>query len=124
MGPDEGQEEELSVLLSEAGEQFEEEILDSLQAEAATFIDADESDDWSLSDDFSESLLPLQQQITDTADDAMETEGLTLLYQLPLRGQVGAWPIKGQADLVALWSNNGVLHAHVIEIKSSTQTQP
>lgn len=124
MGPDEGQEEELSVLLSEAGEQFEEEILDSLQEEAAIFVDAVENDDWILSDDFSESLFPLQEKITATGDRAIESDGLLLVYQMPLRGQIGAWPIKGQADLVALWSDDETLHTHVIEIKSSTHTQP
>lgn len=124
MGPDGGAEEELGVFLSEAGNQFEEDVLEDLRKEAAAFINAENRDEWSLPDRFSSALPVIQQNLTDIAEDAMEKVGLTLVYQPSLWGRIDAWPIKGQADLIAFWLENGRLYAHVLEIKSSTEDQP
>ena len=123
IGGSNGNEDELGVFLSEAGEQFEEEILDGLQDDAAMFIDADKCGEWDLPDDYSEALTVIQQNFEDIADNVGE-EGFVLVYQPSLWGQIDAWPIKGQADLLALWCEDGTLRAHVLEIKSSTETQP
>ena len=52
MGPDDGAEEELGVFLSEAGNQFEEDVLADLREEAAAFINAENREEWNLPNDF------------------------------------------------------------------------
>lgn len=124
MGPDDGAQDELGVFLSEAGNQFEEEVFEDLREKAAMFINAEDRDEWNLPNKFSTVLPIVQQNLTDVAEEAMETDGITLVYQPSLWGRIDAWPIKGQADLIALWPDNGQLNAHILEIKSSTEDQP
>lgn len=124
MGPDDGAEDELGVFLSEAGNQFEEDILEELREESVAFINAEDREEWNLPVNYSDALLVVQQNLNDIADEAMDTDGLILVYQPSLCGRIDAWPIKGQADLIAFWAENNRLNAHVLEIKSSTETQP
>lgn len=124
MGSIGGTEGELGVFLSEAGNQFEEEVLEDLAEEAEEFINADERSEWDLPDDYLSALQVVQQNLTEIAEEAMERDGLTLVYQPSLWGRIDAWPIRGQADLIAFWNEGGRLHGHVLEIKSSTEDQP
>lgn len=124
MGPDDGVEEELGVFLSEAGNQFEEDVLDGLREEAAAFINAVDREEWNLPNEFSDVLPVVQQNIADIAEDAMDREDPTLVYQPSLWGRIDAWPIKGQADLIAFWPEDRQLNTHILEIKSSTEDQP
>lgn len=124
LGPRRGDKGELSLLLSGAGERFEREIINSLNENASRFIDASQDEDWGLSEDYATSIQHLNSTITQVSRRALESDDLVLVYQAPLRATVGAWPVTGKADLLAFWSNDGKLFAHVIEIKSSQDTQP
>lgn len=124
MGSVEGKEEELSVLLSEHGERFEQEVLSQLKSDAAAFIDAEEEGEWELPDDFSASLNTIRGKIDQAAETALEEDDMVLVYQAPLRRRIGAWPVTGNSDLIAFWPDDDGLHAHVVEIKSSKDTQP
>jgi len=124
LGPIEGKEEELSVLLSEHGERFEQEILSQLKSNADKFINAEKEGEWEHPDDFSDSLYSIRENVEAAAETALYTDGVVLVYQAALRRRIGAWPVTGNSDLIAFWSENGGVHAHVVEIKSSKDTQP
>jgi len=103
---------------------FEEDVLDSLRDESRLFINAEERGAWDLPDEFSDVLPVIQRNLSKLAEEVIELEGLVLIYQPSLWGRIDAWPIKGQADLIALWTEEDRLHAHILEIKSSTEDQP
>ncbi|HLN90011.1 MAG TPA: hypothetical protein VK253_08095, partial [Candidatus Binatia bacterium] len=43
-----------------------------------------------------------------------------LLYQVPMKGQIGVWKIKGIADLIAIWPpKDGKAKVRIFELKSS-----
>jgi hypothetical protein len=47
-----------------------------------------------------------------------------LLYQVPMKGHIGVWKIKGIADLIAIWpSRNGKVKVRIFELKSSWMEQ-
>jgi len=47
-----------------------------------------------------------------------------LLYQVPMKGQIGVWKIKGIADLIAIWPiKNGKVKVRIFELKSSWMEQ-
>jgi predicted RecB family nuclease len=47
-----------------------------------------------------------------------------LIYQVPMKGQIGVWKIKGIADLIAIWPiRNGKVKVRIFELKSSWMEQ-
>ena len=47
-----------------------------------------------------------------------------LLYQLPMKGPIGVWEVKGIADLIAIWPlKDGKVKVRIFEIKSSWKEQ-
>ena len=43
-----------------------------------------------------------------------------LLYQVPMKGQIGVWKVKGIADLIAIWPcKDGKVKVRIFELKSS-----
>ena len=47
-----------------------------------------------------------------------------LLYQVPMKGKVGVWDIKGRADLIVVWPfTNGKVKVRIFEIKASWKEQ-
>jgi hypothetical protein len=47
-----------------------------------------------------------------------------LLYQVPMKGVIGVWEVKGIADLIAIWPlKDGKLKVRIFELKSSWKEQ-
>ena len=47
-----------------------------------------------------------------------------LLYQVPMKGPIGVWDVKGIADLIAIWPlRNGKVRVRIFELKSSWKEQ-
>jgi hypothetical protein len=47
-----------------------------------------------------------------------------LLYQVPMKGSIGVWDVKGIADLIAVWPpKNGKVKVRIFELKSSWKEQ-
>jgi hypothetical protein len=66
----------------------------------------------------------IETQISAKADLAAGSNRLTLLYQVPMKGQIGVWDVKGIADLIAIWpSEHGKVVVRIFEIKVSWKEQ-
>jgi hypothetical protein len=47
-----------------------------------------------------------------------------LLYQVPMKGSIGVWDVKGIADLIAIWPlRNGKVTVRIFELKASWKEQ-
>ena len=47
-----------------------------------------------------------------------------LLYQVPMKGPIGVWDVKGIADLIAVWPlKDGKVRVRIFELKSSWKEQ-
>jgi len=115
-----GNEDELGVFLTEAGDRFEEETLDQLKDDAAAFYDGT---DWDIADDTKRGSQQIQSHLGDILDEATATEPV-LIYQPPARGQIGAWEIKGRGDVLAIWNTPQGPEGHILEVKASRDVQP
>lgn len=115
-----GNEDELGVFLSEAGDRFEDETLRQLKTDAAAFVDAGE---WDIPDDIEEGKREIHSRLSEVIDSATPTRP-ALVYQPPVRGRIGVWDVKGRGDVLAVWKHPHGLSAHVLEVKASRDIQP
>ncbi len=47
-----------------------------------------------------------------------------MLYQVPMKGWIGVWDVKGIADLIAIWPlKDGKVKVRIFELKSSWKEQ-
>ena len=106
----------ISPLLYGVGKNLEEKKVSELQVKAAKYYDFN---------DYKEN----EQASFDKLHEVIETQissGETacskpvLVYQVPMKGQIGVWKIKGIADLIAIWPlKDGKVKVRVFELKSS-----
>ena len=62
----------------------------------------------------------VEQQLSASGD----ADKPVLLYQVPLKGQIGLWEVKGRADLIGISpQSNGKIKVKIFEIKSSWKEQ-
>ncbi len=117
----------LSPLLFTAGKQLEQKTVEQLKTKAADYKDFTHYDPkengWEYA--WTNSL----QEITKILENAICSKPETkykpvLIYQAPMRGDIGLWDIKGIADIIAIWPNkNGEVKVRVFDIKSSWKEQ-
>ena len=121
MGGGDGNEDELGVFLSEAGEQFEEEILDRLRDDAAMFIDADERGEWDLPNDYSEALTVIQQNFEDMRTTWMKRDFCWFISHLS-----GVRLMRGRSRVRLTSLLFGVMTAHYVltSWRSSRRQKP
>lgn len=112
----------LSPLLYGAGESLEERRWEELQRAAPEHhdlrsIDVD-SIGWDVAWEKSRHILRTVSKRM--ATKSQKVEDPILLYQVPLKGQIGLWDVRGVADIVAIWpSNLGGIRVRVFEVKAS-----
>jgi len=115
-----------SSLLYETGKLFETEKISELKAKAVNYHDFtryDPSlDSWAKAVD---SLNELRQIIETQlmAEEPLDDRPV-LLYQVPMKGPIGVWDIRGIADLIVIWpSKNGKVVVRIFELKASWKEQ-
>ena len=117
----------LSPLLYGAGRELEKVKVAELQKKAAEYRDLTCIDtkmsDWDAA--WKKSLQVLQEIIENQLSNKDECDSKpVLLYQVPMKGHVGVWELKGRADLIGVWpSRNGKVKVRIFEIKASWKEQ-
>ncbi len=119
----------ISPLLYGTGKALEEKKVAELKAKAADYLDFSVYDPhqhgkngWEKAID---SMNNLRYVIECQFAAGEKTDGRPiLLYQVPMKGQIGIWDIKGIADLIAIWPlKDGKVKVRIFELKSSWKEQ-
>ncbi len=116
----------ISPLLYGAGKALEEKKVAELKGKAAHYIDFTKYDPhqhgWAKANDSMDNLrYVIEAQI---ADCKKVDSRPVLLYQVPMKGSIGVWTVKGIADLIAIWPlKDGKVKVRIFELKSSWKEQ-
>ncbi len=118
---------QLNPLLSGAGKKFEAKKISEINEKASAYYDFTRYNPyqhgWEKAADSLNELRQIINQILVGVEEKNSDE-LTLLYQVPMKGQIGVWAIKGIADLIAIWpSENGKVTVRIFELKASWKEQ-
>jgi hypothetical protein len=107
----------LSPLLYGAGRDLEKAKVEELQKKAAGFHELREKTEAIALQNVKETI---NKQVLNLTGDKRPF----LFYQVPMEGNIGAWKIKGIADLIAIWPiDNGKVKVRIFEIKASWKEQ-
>jgi AAA domain/PD-(D/E)XK nuclease superfamily len=117
----------LSPLLYGAGRELEKDKVEELRKKAAdyrdlTYIDTKLSS-WEGAWKESSQVLRevIENQLPHSNADGSKP---VLLYQVPMKGKIGVWELKGRSDLIAIWpAGNGKVKVRIFEIKASWKEQ-
>jgi hypothetical protein len=116
----------ISPLLYGAGKSLEEKKVSELKEKVVDYCDFSKYDPhqygWEKAQD---SLLELRQIIEAQISAGEKTENRpVLLYQVPMKGHIGVWDVKGIADLIAIWPlKHGKVTVRIFELKASWKEQ-
>jgi hypothetical protein len=119
----------ISPLLYGTGKALEEKKVGELRAKAADYLDFTCYDPnafgkrgWEKAQD---SMNNLRYVIEHTISQGDRPDGKPiLLYQVPMKGPIGVWDVKGIADLIAVWPlKDGKVRVRIFELKSSWKEQ-
>lgn len=106
----------LNILLTKAGEEFEERVRDELLFSDEALVE--------LSRD-AENFAPDDDAIMEVLRTACEAPAAptepTVLYQASFVDSIGSWQVAGDADLILVWSTEDGAKARVIDIKSAQE---
>ncbi len=110
----------ISPLLYGAGKELEAKKVAELKEKAAQYHDFNKYVENEISS-FNNLKELIEAQIS---CEEKEDSKPVLLYQVPMKGQIGVWKIKGIADLIAIWPiRNGKVKVRIFELKSSWMEQ-
>ena len=117
----------ISPLLYGVGKALEEKKISELQTKAANYHDFSKYDPhlygWTTAGKKSLDNLRevIETQVSSTENVSYKP---TLLYQVPMRGHIGVWNVKGIADLIAIWPvKDGKVKIRIFELKASWKEQ-
>ena len=116
----------ISPLLYAVGKKLEEKKVCELKEKAAGYEDFSEFDPnkngWEkASDSMNKLRFVIEEQIS--AGEKADCRPI-LLYQVPMKGRIGVWEVKGIADLIAIWPpKDGKVKVRIFELKSSWKEQ-
>ncbi|MCW3983385.1 MAG: AAA domain-containing protein [Candidatus Bathyarchaeota archaeon] len=119
----------ISPLLYGTGKALEEKKVAELKEKAAKYLDFTIYDPkhhgkngWEKAKD---SMDNLRYIIEHQIEEGEKADGKPLLlYQVPMKGPIGVWDVKGIADLIAIWPlKDGKLKIRIFELKSSWKEQ-
>ena len=117
----------ISPLLYGAGKALEENKISELKEKAARYFDLSDNDPrivgWETA--WKSSLSTLREVIENKfSDEAGVGCKPVLLYQVPMKGHIGVWDVRGIADLVGVWpSEDGKVKVRIFELKASWKEQ-
>ena len=116
----------ISPLLYSVGKKLEEKKVADLKEKAADYHDFSKYDPnqhgWAKAQDSLKELCEvIESQIS--AGERADCRPV-LLYQVPMKGHIGVWNVKGIADLIAIWPlKDGKVKIRIFELKSSWKEQ-
>ena len=119
----------ISPLLYGTGKALEEKKVDELKEKAAEYLDFSIYDPklygkkgWDKAKDSMDNLrYVIEHQIA--AGEKTDNRPI-LIYQVPMKGPIGVWDVKGIADLIAVWPlKDGKVKVRIFELKSSWKEQ-
>ena len=119
----------ISPVLYGTGKALEVKKVAELQEKAASYLDFTCYDPnqygkrgWEKAEDSMNNLrYVIEHQI---AESEKSDQRPLLLYQVPMKGSVGVWEVKGIADLIVIWPlKDGKLRVRIFELKSSWKEQ-
>lgn len=106
----------LNILLTKAGEEFEERVRDEILSSEEALVD--------LSRD-AEHFAPDDDAIIEVLKSACESPATstepTILYQASFVDRIGGWQVAGDADLILIWPTDDGAKARVIDVKSAQE---
>jgi hypothetical protein len=119
----------ISPLLYGVGKALEEKKVAELKEKAADYLDFTVYDPkqhgkrgWEKAIDSMDNLRYVIEH--KLSEDEKANQKPLLLYQVPMKGFIGVWEVKGIADLIAIWPlKNGKLKVRIFELKSSWKEQ-
>lgn len=119
----------ISPLLYGTGKALEEKKIGELKEKAADYLDFTKYDPnqygkrgWEKAAD-SMNHLRYVIEATVQAGEVADSRPV-LLYQVPMKGPIGVWDVKGIADLIAVWPlKDGKVRVRIFELKSSWKEQ-
>jgi hypothetical protein len=118
----------ISPLLYGVGKALEEKKVEELKEKAAQYFNFDDpilrvNKNWEVPS--AKAIAGLRQVIeTQISNREEPCDKPVLLYQVPMEGKIGAWKVKGIADLIAIWPpKDGKVKVRVFELKSSFHEQ-
>ncbi len=116
----------ISPLLYGVGKALEEKKVAELKDQAADYLDFNKYDPhtcgWEKATDSMNKLrYVIEAQIA--AGEQADYRPV-LLYQVPMKGRIGVWEVKGISDLIAIWPlKDGMVKVRIFELKSSWKEQ-
>jgi hypothetical protein len=117
----------ISPLLYGAGKALEEIKISELKEKADRYFDLSDNDPrivgWETA--WKSSLSALREVIVKQFSD-VKGSGCkpVLLYQVPMKGHIGVWDVRGIADLIGVWpSEDGKVKVRIFELKASWKEQ-
>ena len=117
----------ISPLLYGAGKALEEKKVSEIKKKAADYLDFNKYDPhqygWETAG--KNSLNNLREVIESQISAKEEVDCKpVLLYQVPMKGHIGVWKVKGIADLIAIWPcKDGKVKIRIFELKASWKEQ-
>ncbi|TFH24633.1 DEAD/DEAH box helicase, partial [Candidatus Bathyarchaeota archaeon] len=110
----------ISPLLYGAGKELEAKKVAELKEKAADYQDFNKYVENEISS-FNNLRALIEAQIS---CEEKEDYKPVLIYQIPMKSQIGVWKIKGIADLISIWPiRNGKVKVRIFELKSSWKEQ-
>ena len=116
----------ISPLLYGVGKALEEKKVAELKENAADYLDFNKYDPhlygWKKATDSLDNLrYVIEAQIS--AGEKADSRPV-LLYQVPMKGRIGVWDVRGIADLIAVWPlKDGKVKVRIFELKASWKEQ-
>jgi hypothetical protein len=108
----------ISPLLAAVGKKLEEKKVSEIRQDAARYFNFDNFA-------YGKAMFDLNEIIKKQISAGEQTDRRpVLLYQVPMKGHIGAWDVKGIADLIAIWPiEKRKVKVRIFELKSSWKEQ-
>lgn len=104
--------EPLSLLLAKEGLDYEERVVGALEEQAHSVVSHGHIEEW-------EASTRVLEHAFDNANELPAGEAPVLITQPRFGMQIEAWPVVGDADIVAIWSTDTGIRIRILEIKAA-----
>ncbi|WP_082223405.1 AAA domain-containing protein [Halosimplex carlsbadense] len=106
----------LNILLTKAGEEFEERVCDEILSSEDALVDlARDAENFAPDDD------AIIEVLRTACEEPAAPDEPTVLYQASFVDNIGDWHVAGDADLILVWSTPDGAKARVLDVKSAQE---
>lgn len=106
----------LNILLTKAGEEFEERVRDEILSSEEALVDLSRDAEYFAPDD--DAIIEVLKSACESPATSTEP---TILYQASFVDRIGGWQVAGDADLILSWPTDDGAKARVIHVKSAQE---